>query len=106
MEVANSTCEKSTALTRLRFADRRYSWTAWHGALSVQSHVLEAHLQGQLDVPTVPGSREPAGIRADDSIAIGRVINEVCAVQDVEKFRPELQVPSFTQKPDGGVLVQ
>src|SRR5438552_3666466 len=71
-----------------------------------QSHVLEAHLQRQLDVPAVPGSREPAGIRPDDSIAIGWVINEVCAVQDVEKFRPELQVPRFTQKPEGGVLVQ
>src|SRR5437016_2958634 len=37
----------------------------------VQRYVLEAHLQRQLDVSTVPGSREPTGIRADDSIAIG-----------------------------------
>ena len=57
----------------------------------------EAQPQRELDVPPVPGKRDRPGVRADDSVAIGRVINEVCAVQDVEKLRPELQIPGFAQ---------
>ena len=67
---------------------------------------LEAQLQRDLDVPPVPGKRECAGTRADDSVAVGRVINKICAVQDVEKLGPELQISGFTQKPNLAVLVQ
>src|SRR2546427_3801733 len=66
----------------------------------------EAQLQRQLNVPTVAGNRERAGIGADDSVAIGRIVNEVCAVQDIEKLRPELQIPGFTEKRELGVFVQ
>src|SRR5206468_6845218 len=65
----------------------------------------KAHLQRELDVAPIAGCREPAGIRADNSVSIRRVINEVCAVQDVEKLGPELQIPGFTQKRERSVLV-
>ena len=67
---------------------------------------LKAHPERQLDLPAVPGNRKPAGIWADNSVAIRWVIDKVCAVQDVEKLCPELQISGFTQKCEGRVLVQ
>src|ERR1700758_2505905 len=62
----------------------------------------EAQLQRELDVPAVAGQRERARPRAHDGVAVGRIIQEVCPVQNVEKLRPELQVPGFTQQTDLG----
>src|SRR6266699_2801319 len=66
----------------------------------------EAQLQRELHVPPVPGKRDRTGTRADDSVAVGRVINEVCAVQDVEKLGAELEIPGLTEKREPGVFVQ
>src|SRR6266581_8493319 len=71
----------------------------------IATQLSKAHFQRQLNVTAVPGSREPAGIGTDNSVTICWVVNEVCAVQDVEKLRPELQIPGFTQKRERGVLV-
>jgi hypothetical protein len=59
-------------------------------------NLLEAHFQRELDVPSVASSREGAGGRANDSVAARRVIDEIRPVQDVEKLRPELQIPRLT----------
>ena len=72
---------------------------------SSKGEFSKAHFQRQLDVTAVPRSREPAGIGTDNSVTIRWIIYEVCAVQDVEKLGPELQIPAFTQKRERGVLV-
>src|SRR2546427_8669392 len=87
----------------------RYAATAEIVSLSIScfysAKLSKAHFQRQLNVTAVPGSREPAGIGTDNSVAIRWIINEVCAVQDVEKLRPELQISGFTQKRERCVLV-
>ena len=90
-------------MSRQQTSPNRAKYTGIHDpALAV----LEAHLHRELDVPPIPSSREGGRGRADNSIPVRGVINEVGAVQDVEKFGPELQISGLTQKRQRSILVQ